>query len=193
MREPFVAAALAGYTAAVSGRRLSRRGWTILAGISSTLLFLSLLTGMVGPLAEPLGVLLPGLALVGALWTLGIAVRERRAYTQSRNDDRTARLVADERLRIAREVHDIVTHNLGVITVKAAVARHVADTDPDEALAALTLIEAVGRDALTDMRQVLQVLRSDPGEFRPNRIRNLFREPATCTLSGRTQLSPIST
>lgn len=162
LREPFVAASLAGYTAAVAERRLSRRGWTILGCVSLILLFLSVSAGMARPWARPLGVILPGLALVGAAWTLGIAVRERREYATWLSEHRMAQAVSDERLRIAREVHDIVTHNLGVITVKAAVARHVAETQPGEALESLRMIEEVSRAALNDMRQVLHVLRAAP-------------------------------
>lgn len=192
LHEPFLAAALTAYTAAATGpgtlfgtdrdqgadlrwdparrepvrngaHRLRRRGWSILGGVSLILVFLSVSTGSARPSAAgPLSVLLPGLALVGAMWTAGVAVRERREYARRRIADRLSRAVVDERLRIAREVHDIVTHNLGVIAVKAAVARHVAKTHPGEALVSLETIEKVSRTALTDMRQVLHVLRAAP-------------------------------
>ncbi|WP_329110071.1 sensor histidine kinase [Micromonospora sp. NBC_01699] len=162
--EPFLAAALTGYTAALAGRPLRRIRWRMLSGITLVLLLLSVSAGPTPADAEAFGVLLPGLALVGAAWTAGVAVRERRVYQDRSNAERTARAVADERLRIAREVHDIVSHNLGIITVRAAVARHVADSRPGAAADALELIEKVGRSALTDMRQVLYVLRTDPAE-----------------------------
>ncbi|MEV4630507.1 histidine kinase [Micromonospora sp. NPDC049523] len=162
--EPFLAAALTGYTAALAGRPLTRIRWRMLGVFTLVLLLLSVSAGPTPAGAEAIGVLLPGLALVGAAWTAGVAVRERRVYQARSNAEQTARAVADERLRIAREVHDIVTHNLGIITVRAAVARHVADTQPDAAADALELIERVGRSALTDMRQVLYVLRTDPAD-----------------------------
>jgi signal transduction histidine kinase len=166
--EPFIAAALASYTAAVAERRLTRRGWTVLGCASVLLVLVSVSAGVVGSWARPLAVLLPGLALVAAMWTAGVAVRERRAYAARSNDERTARAVADERLRIAREVHDIVTHNLGIIAVKAAVARHVSGARPDEAQDALRVIEEISRAALTEMRQVLRVLRTaEPAELQP--------------------------
>ncbi|WP_326558603.1 sensor histidine kinase [Micromonospora sp. NBC_01796] len=162
--EPFLAAALTGYTAALAGRPLTRIRWRMLGVFTLVLLLLSVSAGPTPTGAEAFGVLLPGLALVGAAWTAGVAVRERRVYQARSNAEQTARAVADERLRIAREVHDIVTHNLGIITVRAAVARHVADTQPGAATDALELIERVGRSALTDMRQVLYVLRTDPAD-----------------------------
>jgi signal transduction histidine kinase len=168
LHEPFIAAALASYTAAVAERRLSRRGWTVLGCASVLLVLVSISTGAVGSWARPLAVLLPGLALVAAMWTTGVAVRDRRAYAARSNAERTARAVADERLRIAREVHDIVTHNLGIIAVKAAVARHVSGARPDEAQDALRVIEEISRAALTEMRQVLRVLRTaEPVELQP--------------------------
>jgi signal transduction histidine kinase len=166
--EPFIAAALASYTAAVAERRLTRRGWAVLGCASVLLVLVSVSAGVAGSWARPLAVLLPGLALVAAMWTAGVAVRERRAYAARSNAERTARAVADERLRIAREVHDIVTHNLGIIAVKAAVARHVSGARPDEAQDALRVIEEISRAALTEMRQVLRVLRTaEPAELQP--------------------------
>ncbi|MFF0473518.1 histidine kinase dimerization/phosphoacceptor domain-containing protein [Streptomyces sp. NPDC004284] len=67
---------------------------------------------------------------------------------------------AEERLRIAGELHDIVSHSLGVIVVKAAVARHVAEERPEEVREAVRTIEHVGPEALTEMRRALGVLRA---------------------------------
>nr|WP_255673033.1 sensor histidine kinase [Glycomyces amatae] len=64
-------------------------------------------------------------------------------------------------MRIARELHDIVSHNLSLIAVQAGVAGHVADARPDRAREALRSIESTSREALTEMRSVLTVLRSD--------------------------------
>ncbi|RKR86705.1 signal transduction histidine kinase [Micromonospora pisi] len=162
--EPFLAAALTGYTAALAGRPLRRIRWRMLAGVTVVLFLLTVSAGPTPAAAAAFGVLLPGLSLVGAAWTAGVAVRERRVYQARSSAEQTARAVTDERLRIAREVHDIVTHNLGIITVRAAVARHVAQTRPGAAADALDLIEKVGRSALTDMRQVLHVLRTDEAD-----------------------------
>lgn len=103
---------------------------------------------------------LVGIAALGGAWTVGRAVRERRLFA-ARDADRLAeRAVTEERLRIARELHDVVTHSVGMIAVKAGVANHVLRTHPEEAHDALRVIETVSRSALTEMRQLLGVLRS---------------------------------
>lgn len=94
-----------------------------------------------------------------AAWAAGRVVRWRRAVRAelSRRSARDA--VAAERLRIARELHDIVGHSMSLIAVKATVANHIAGRRPEEARAALATIEATSRAALTEMRQLLGVLR----------------------------------
>jgi signal transduction histidine kinase len=67
--------------------------------------------------------------------------------------------VADERLRIARELHDVVAHSMSVIAVQSGVGHHVLDTQPEEARRALAAIETTSRAALTEMRRLLGVLR----------------------------------
>jgi signal transduction histidine kinase len=71
------------------------------------------------------------------------------------------RAVTEERLRIARELHDVVAHSMSVIAVQSAVGNHVMETQPDEARQALAAIEATSRSALTEMRRLLGVLRQD--------------------------------
>ncbi|MBG6102084.1 signal transduction histidine kinase [Micromonospora vinacea] len=157
--DPLLAVALTAYTAAAIGGHRSRRSWLVIVSSSAVLTFLAVATGSPQPWPSRFGTLLPGLALVGASWAAGIAVAQRRAYAVWRAEDRVERAVSDERLRIAREVHDIVTHNLGVIAVKAAVTRHLARDRPAETLASLAVIEQVSREALAEMRQALRLLR----------------------------------
>jgi len=103
-----------------------------------------------------------GIAALGGAWTIGRAVRERRLYA-ARDAERLAEhAVTQERLRIARELHDIVTHSVGLIAVKASVANHVLATRPEEAHNALRVIETASRSALVEMRHLLGVLRSTP-------------------------------
>jgi signal transduction histidine kinase len=101
-------------------------------------------------------------------WLLGDAARIRRLYAgtledraqllERERDARTERAVRDERERIARELHDVVTHHVSVIVIQAGGAAQVIDRRPDEARAALSAIAATGRLALTDMRRMLGIL-----------------------------------
>jgi signal transduction histidine kinase len=94
-------------------------------------------------------------------WTLGFATRERRRHAEESVARRAEQAVAEERLRIARELHDIVAHSMSVIAVKAGIGNHVADARPAEAREALRVIEATSRGSLAEMRQLLGVLRSE--------------------------------
>ncbi|MFD2399493.1 sensor histidine kinase [Prauserella oleivorans] len=101
-----------------------------------------------------------GWTLFGAAWMLGRAGRERRHYAVLTAERHARDAVVEERLRIARELHDVVAHSMSLIAVKAGVAHHIATQRPDEARAALGVIETTTREALVEMRQLLGVLRS---------------------------------
>ena len=112
-------------------------------------------------------------AVIAAGWIIGTAVRQQRAYTAglAEQAERRAqaqlaearRAVTEERLRIARELHDVVAHSLSLIAVQAGVGNYVASTRPDEAARALGSIEAASRGALGEMRRLLDLLRDgDP-------------------------------
>ncbi len=113
------------------------------------------------------------LAIIGA-WVIGYSVGLRRAAAASRREqaERLAReqlaearrASSEERMRIARELHDVVAHSLTLIAVQAGVANHVATRQPEQAAQALSSIEKLSRGALTEMRALLGVLRSDQGE-----------------------------
>jgi len=116
------------------------------------------------------GRLLFGLLLLGATWAAGTAVRERRESLRRVVEEAAARARVEERLRIAREVHDVVAHGVGLIAVKAGIANHLAADRPEEGREALRVIEEVSRDALRDLRGVLAVLRDgdlEGGGLRP--------------------------
>ena len=97
------------------------------------------------------------------LW-LGWAVRVRREHAA----EAVRRRVDEERLRLAREVHDVVAHSIAVINFQAGVAVHVLDRRPEQALAALLAIKQASRDALAELRATLGVLRQlgEPGGSR---------------------------
>lgn len=102
-----------------------------------------------------------GVAAMAGAWTVGRAVQERRAYAQAEAEHLVGRAVSEERLRIARELHDVVAHSMSLIAVKAGVANHVARIRPEETVDALRVIEDTSKDALTEMRRLLGVLRTD--------------------------------
>jgi signal transduction histidine kinase len=106
------------------------------------------------------GISFASLGLVTA-WALGYAARERRRNEAESAARHAEQAVAEERLRIARELHDIVAHSMSLIAVKAGVANHVAEQRPAEAREALRVIEATSRGSLAEMRHLLGVLRSE--------------------------------
>jgi signal transduction histidine kinase len=108
-----------------------------------------------------LDVLAGTVALMLAAWALGVARRGQLRYAARTAEQATRRAVADERLRIARELHDVITHSMSLITVKASVANYLAGTTPDQVRDALTVIEDTGRGALGELRRMLGVLRDD--------------------------------
>ncbi len=93
------------------------------------------------------------------------ALEERAAALEREKEEEARRAVADERLHIARELHDVVAHSMGVIAVQASVGEHVIDSDPEQAKQALHAISDVSRSTLAEIRQMLGVLRdiSDDG------------------------------
>jgi signal transduction histidine kinase len=117
--------------------------------------------------------------LVGLFWVAGDSMRYRREY-YVRLEDRAERLererdaqaqiaAAAERARIARELHDVVAHNVSVMVVQADGATYALDQDPESARKAMMAIAQTGRTALTEMRRMLGVLRSaeDVGVYAP--------------------------
>ncbi|MGW7532451.1 sensor histidine kinase [Amycolatopsis sp. NPDC054798] len=174
--EPFFAAAFALYTVALAKPRRARMTTRAILAAS-----------VVGVVALPLVGLYPAigndssenLLLVGALalglaWTLGRAVQARRTYAASAARRMAGQAVAEERLRIARELHDIVTHGVGLIAVRAGVANHVLRSRPDadpEMAEALADIETAGRNSLVEMRRMLGVLRPDRDHAEDSQLR----------------------
>ncbi|MFJ4973119.1 sensor histidine kinase [Streptomyces sp. NPDC088755] len=106
-----------------------------------------------------------GQAIVYPAVLLRFGVTARRSAELSRRlrgqqADRARREVAEERGRIARELHDVVAHHMSVISVQTGLARFVFDTDRRAARAALDTIDATGREALDELRRMLTVLRA---------------------------------
>jgi signal transduction histidine kinase len=91
------------------------------------------------------------------------ATQERIRYLEQRQEEETQRAVELERARIARELHDVVTHNVSVMIVQAGAARKVMDATPQQAEQALLAVEASGRAAMAELRQVMGLLNGDAG------------------------------
>ncbi|WP_217428650.1 sensor histidine kinase [Microlunatus speluncae] len=161
---PVLVLALLAFLVAV---RLPKLRWvpTRVIGVASALgLLASAAAGPSIPLPAGalriIGPVVLALSIIGAGWAIGRAVRDRRDYLTRTAAEHAARAVAEERLRIARELHDIVAHNLSLITVKAGVAAHVAAARPEEVPAALRVIEQTSRAALDETRHLLDLLRT---------------------------------
>jgi len=115
------------------------------------------------------------LAWGGAAAAIGVSVRnhrravdaaeQRALQAEQTREEEAERRVTDERLRIARDLHDVVAHHISVVSVQAGVARHLLDTRPDQARAALGLVRDASKSVLTELSAVLGLLRtSDEGD-----------------------------
>ena len=93
--------------------------------------------------------------LGGAAWLLGRYVRERRLQS----DQRARAAVAEERTRIARELHDVIAHSVSVMGVQAAAAEEVMEREPERARESMRSIQATARDAVLELRRLLGVMR----------------------------------
>jgi signal transduction histidine kinase len=143
-------------------------------------LVLVVLAGFVPDLAHGLARLVPGIPGLDAVfpltaWLIGHAVRvqrrqfaalRERAVRLERERDATARAaVAEERARIARELHDVVAHAVSIMVVQAEAARRVLRSQPEQAEEALRTVSATGTEALTELQHLLGVLAA--GDDRP--------------------------
>jgi signal transduction histidine kinase len=170
-----IAALMCAYTVAAETNR--RTAW--LAGGGAAVVFYAgaVLAGRGWTEPESLGMV----AWTGMAVALGDALRTRRAYVaaiedralraeQSR-DEEARRQVVEERLRIARELHDVVAHHIAMINVQAGVAAHVLRQRPDQAEDALAHIRKAARTVLDETATLLDVLRrpEDPDESEPTR------------------------
>lgn len=150
----------------------SSRVWPVAVAALTILVLLSLVTGAEDPAAGLVVVLvIAGLATFGAAWALHRSRRQRQAY-----EDRLAtwageRAAQAERLRIARDLHDLVSHGLGLITVRASAAVRVTGPGGEtERANALADIENVSRETTAELRRMLSVLRTpnaDPAPVAP--------------------------
>jgi signal transduction histidine kinase len=168
----FLALNVALYSLAAYGdRQLAMLGVMVWAGLLSVHLTFFVATSWPHVAIADLYDLFNDWVLLAAAWILGQGVRQRRAHA-AELEDRAMRLEREreeqarqaaiqERLRIARELHDVVAHSLSVIGIQAGAARLVLDADPDPARArgAVAAIEATANRAMAEMRRALGILR----------------------------------
>jgi signal transduction histidine kinase len=154
----FVSLAVALFNAVLLGPRLA--AWlTGLAGVGLVLLVLNLSRpDFEANLAQVAG---------GAAWVTTVMViaevaktrRERMLAARETQQEQSRRQISEERLRIAREVHDVLAHHVSLINVQSGVALHVLDQQPEQAREALTAIKASSKEVLVELRNILGVLR----------------------------------
>lgn len=159
------------YSATAHSTRRRRAAWWVVGGVIGLLTMVALL-GVLSPEED-----LPALAVFGIAAihltsaVVGEMVHERRLRVVEL-EERAARAEAErellareavlrERASIARDLHDVVAHGMSVMVVQAGAAQRLLGTQPERAAAALEQIQATGREALTEMRRMLGVLRSE--------------------------------
>lgn len=151
----FLTLIVAFLTAAIQGHRLI--AWAVLA--TGFVLF-PWLPYFLGNEPAPTSAALFGLAG----WLLVLATIAEIAYIRQQRlmrirEEEARRRAGEERLRIARELHDVLGHNISLISVQAGVALHLMDKQPEQARIALSVIKDASKDALRELRSVLEVLR----------------------------------
>jgi signal transduction histidine kinase len=142
------------------------------AALATALLVPALFISPEGGDGAPL--VLPAALLLVIGWVLGDNLRTRRAYLREleskaerlerEREQNARRAAADEQARIARELHDVIAHNVSVMVVQAAAAGDVFDSQPEKARDALASIEHTGREALTELRRLLGAVRTEDGK-----------------------------
>jgi signal transduction histidine kinase len=145
---------------AVATQVSARRAVAAAAGTLAVLMAATAANNPFGRYSDGAFVLIPG--MVAAVAFAGIAVANRRAYAASvrdRAEQDARRRIDEERLRIARELHDVVAHTMATINVQAGVAAHVLPTQPEAAADALQAIKTASKEGLRELRAILNVLR----------------------------------
>lgn len=161
--DPFVAAAWALYPVALArSERVARLAFVATTAVAAVGLLL-LISGSTQAAGWVRYALLSVLVLGGS-WALGMSAREQRIQAGHVARARAENAAAEERLRIARELHDIVSHSLGSIGVRAGVARHVGTVNADQLRELLGEIETTSRAALNEMGGLVRALRVPGGE-----------------------------
>ena len=151
----------------------------VLIAVFATLLADAVLLRLTGGDVVPDGGLVSAALCVIIAWFTGYIVRQRRRYALRLQDEAASKAVAEERLRIARELHDVVAHSMSVIAVQAGYGQYVIDTQPADARDALGAIQATSREALDEMRRMLGALRQADETDQREVAARAARDPGT--------------
>ena len=156
------------YLAATRNRKVSVTAVAMIAGVSLLIPLLGVPSGStvrVGSAEPGVPVVTIVIALVTVIaWLIGHSIRQAQARAELVRVQAAAQAAMEERLRIARELHDMVAHSIGIIAIQAGSGRRVFDARPDEAREALAAIEATSRETLSGLRRMVTGLRrAEPG------------------------------
>jgi signal transduction histidine kinase len=165
---PFPSFLLAGFSVALYARRpaVAIGGGVALFGVMFTALLSHFYEG--GSLG--VGDLAILSALLGGAWTSGWLVRQRAAQARramAESGDLARAAVSEERVRIARELHDVVAHSVSIIAVQAGAAEELIERDPQRARDHMASVRRTAREAMAEMRRLLDVLRTDDMSYSP--------------------------
>jgi signal transduction histidine kinase len=173
---------VAFFAAAASGHR--RAAWTaVAAGYLATV--------WLAPLAWNKPVASASTALFLAAWVAVLVIaaealrmrRERAAEATAARQLAARHQASEERLRMARELHDVIGHNISLINVQAGVGLDLMDTQPEQARAALAAVKAVSKEALGELRTMLAALRQDGDRGSRSPVPGLGRLPELVSLT----------
>jgi signal transduction histidine kinase len=153
----FLAHIVAFVTVVMSGRRAIAAGFLV-TGYAAILWLGSMGNGDRPDLAEALG-LGAWMLVLFAVAEIARSRRERAGEAERTRAEESARRASEERLRIARELHDVLAHNISLMNVQAGVALHLIDERPEQAREALAAIKQASNEALGELRSVLDILR----------------------------------
>ncbi|WP_150462948.1 sensor histidine kinase [Nesterenkonia ebinurensis] len=137
------------------------RAWLIATGVLVVLLLALLALGQDSPYLIVALSLIVAAAVLITTWAFVRSRAQRRIYEDQLTAWASERAVQTERLRIARDLHDLASHGLGLMTVRAATATLTGEEDDAERRRALTDIERLGRETTTELRRMLALLRSN--------------------------------
>jgi signal transduction histidine kinase len=155
------------YMAATRTRRISVAGVAMAIGVSVLIPLLGVPFALVVQVgnqpAVPVVTIVVSVVTIIA-WLIGHSIRQAQAQAELVRAQAAAQTALAERLRIARELHDIVAHSIGIIAIQAGSGRNVFDARPDEARDALAAIEDASRETLSGLRRMMTGLRSAAAE-----------------------------